>query len=104
MEIAAAQTGVTEQVTFEPSIVDTEGGVAGRCTGVFLLSADRGVFSKLSGDTFDERLYPLTTLAGFGTGSGAQLRVRLRGIAPTEVAIGEKFYDPWSGGSARVKT
>jgi hypothetical protein len=71
---------------------------------VELQTSNRGVFSKLSGDTFDERLYPLITVTGFGSGSGAQLRVKLRGIAPTGAAIGEKFYDPWRGGAARVKT
>ena len=103
-EITSSQADVTTGVTFEPVILDSEGGASNRLLDVKLYSSARGVFSKASGETFNERLYPLTTVSGFGSGSGASLRVKLRGIAPAEAAIGEKWYDPWNGGASKIKT
>ena len=104
VEIAVTETGVTTAVTFEPSIVDSEGSTNGIVYNVELLDLDRGKFSKLSSETFDERSYSLTNVSGYGSGSGAKIFVKLRGIAPAEADIGEQFYDPWRGGTARIKT
>ena len=93
IKIADTEADVTTEVEFVPTIVDSEGSTNGKLYGLKLYSAARGVFGKASGETYAERIYDLSNVVG--SGSGAKIQVKLRGIQPANVAVGELWYDPW---------
>ena len=93
IKIADTEADVTTEVEFVPTIVDSEGSTNGKLYGLKLYSAARGVFGKASGETYAERIYDLTNVVG--SGSGGKIQVKLRGIQPANVAVGELWYDPW---------
>jgi len=100
IKIPSTASNVTTEVEFVPTIVDSEGGTSGKLYSLKLYSAARGVFSKISGDTYDERIYDLTNVVG--SGQNAKIQVKLRGIEPANVAVGELWYDPWQD-AVRIK-
>jgi hypothetical protein len=102
LKIADTEDDVTTQVEFVTTGVDSDDTTTGWLFMLKLYSAGRGEFSKRSGETYAERIYNLTNVDSPGSPSGGKVQVKLRGIAPTEVIIGEKWYDPWQD-SVRIK-
>ena len=100
LKIDNTEANVTTQVEFFTTGVDSDNTTTGWLFMLKLAESGRGVFSAMSGETYAERIYPLTTIVGNGT--GGKVQVKFRGIRPDNVAIGELWYDPW-GEKVRIR-